>query len=71
MIVKHQIPHHDDEPSDEMIEFLNDMKQKWEGDECGIIIYDGDKIYAGYEGDFVCAENGKYWIENANGEHLA
>lgn len=32
-----QVPNHDEAPSEEFIEFLNDLDIEWSGDECGII----------------------------------
>lgn len=68
MITKYQIPDYNSDASDEMVEWLHKMEQEWDGDECGIIIWkkdvDDEDPYVGGPGDYVCEENGIYWIEN-------
>lgn len=64
----YQIPDYTEEPSEEMIEFLNENPRDWDGDETGIVLYDENdvEIY-GAPGDWVYKdENGVYRIKKSN-----
>lgn len=58
MTTKFQIPSHEQAPSEEMIEWLGQCAQEWEGDESGITIDD----QLGGPGDWVVEEKGVYFI---------
>jgi hypothetical protein len=60
-IVKFQIPQRDEMPSEEMVEFLHECTQEWDGDEEGITI--GDVL--GGPGDWVVRCDGVYTILTA------
>ena len=64
-----QIPQHDQMPSEEMIEWLHQMGQEWDGDESGISIApplgpNGEVRDAkvGGPGDYVVENDGVYYI---------
>lgn len=62
---RYQIPRHDQEPSEEMIDWLHENTEDWSGDECGIVLVhtDGGEE-TGFPGDWVVRdENGRYHIE--------
>ena len=64
MRVAYQIPKYDQDPSEEMIDFLAQNPLPWDGDECGINLSlpDGSEI-VGIPGDWVVrAEDGVYRI---------
>ncbi len=58
------IPLHDEMPSEEMIAWLSEMNQEWDGDEGGITISppDGGDAKLGRPGDYVVEKNGVYYI---------
>lgn len=58
-----KIPQHDEMPSEEMIAWLHEMTQEWDGDESGITIcsLDGEHKVGG-PGDFVVEDGGIYRI---------
>jgi len=56
------------DPSEEMIEFLHENPLGWEGDECGLILYntDGNVAYTALPGDTVYRDqDGVYRVEKA------
>lgn len=67
-----KVPAYDQMPSDEMIEWLHEMSQEWDGDECGISIYPplgsngevGEPKLAG-PGDYVVSSEGIYYVVTA------
>ena len=64
-----KVPAHDEMPSEEMIEWLHEMSQEWDGDECGISIYPplgpaGEPKLAG-PGDYVVESEGVYHVVTA------
>jgi hypothetical protein len=68
-----QIPQRDEMPSDEMIEWLHEMSQEWDGDESGIVIFpplgpNGEvgESKVGGPGDYVVENNGIYGIVTAS-----
>ena len=62
-----KIPDYDEDPSDEMVEFLHGNPEKWYGDECGIILIHNDgSEEEGVPGDSVFKdEDGVYHIRKA------
>lgn len=36
---RHKVPEYDEDPSEEMIDDLNDLTIEWNGDECGLVFY--------------------------------
>jgi hypothetical protein len=64
-----QVPTHDQMPSEEMIEWLHEMTQEWDGDESGIVIFPpvgsngevGEEKIAG-PGDYIVSVNGTYHV---------
>lgn len=65
MTNRYQIPQHDVEPTEEMIEWLHENEEDWSGDECGIVLIHNDGTEeTGYPGDWVVRdEHGRYHIE--------
>lgn len=61
-----KIPQHDEMPSEEMIDWLSEMTQEWDGDESGITISspDGNDMVGG-PGDYVVESDGVYYIVTA------
>lgn len=67
-----KVPAYDEMPSDEMIEWLHQMSQEWDGDECGLSIYPplgpagevGEPKLAG-PGDYVVESEGVYYVVTA------
>jgi hypothetical protein len=75
-VKKFQIPSHEVDPSDEMIEWLHGLKQEWDGDDSGVTVcigvQDGEQVWAtGGPGDWLIQdeETGlvsiglKQWVE--------
>ena len=61
-----KIPQHDEMPSEEMIDWLSEMTQEWDGDESGITITSPEgKEMAGAPGDYVIESDGVYYIVTA------
>lgn len=62
-----KIPQHDEMPSEEMIDWLSEMTQEWDGDESGITISppDGGDAKIGAPGDYVVESDGVYYIVTA------
>ena len=67
-----QIPLHDEMPSEEMIDWLSEMTQEWDGDESGITIWppcgltdEKQKSKTGAPGDYVVESDGVYYIVTA------
>jgi hypothetical protein len=67
-----QIPKHDEMPSEEMIAWLHEMKQEWDGDESGISIAPplgpNDEIgeaKLGGPGDYIVESEGIYYVVTA------
>lgn len=67
-----KIPQHDEMPSEEMIDWLSEMTQEWDGDESGIVIFPpvGPNGEIGVEkvgapGDYVVESDGVYYIVTA------
>lgn len=56
----YRVPHHDEAPSDEMIEWLHTCPHEWNGDESGIVIeVIEDHPYTASPGDWVvCSPSG-------------
>lgn len=57
-VKKFQIPPHEVDPSEEMIAWLNELKQEWDGDDSGIIVcigtQNGEQVWAtGGPGDWL------------------
>lgn len=65
MTNRYQIPLHDEMPSDEMVEWLHENTEDWDGDPSGItLIHNDGTEELGLPGDFVVRdENGRYSIE--------
>jgi hypothetical protein len=61
-----KIPQHDEMPSEEMIGWLSEMTQEWDGDESGITITSPEgKVMVGSPGDYVVESDGVYYIVTA------
>jgi len=68
MTDRYQIPQHDEDPTEEMIEFLNANPEEWDGDPSGILLHhdDGTQEF-GNHGDWVVRDaNGRYSIEKGD-----
>lgn len=65
MTDRYQIPQHYVAPSEEMIEWLHENTEDWEGDESGIVLIHNDGTQEnGAPGDWVVRDsNGRYSIE--------
>ena len=67
MTNRYQIPQYDEDASEEMIEWLHENAEDWDGDPFGITLYhdDGSEEF-GAPGDWVVRdENGRYRIEKS------
>lgn len=65
MTDRYQIPHHHQEPSEEMIEWLHENTEDWSGDESGIVLIhtDGGEEH-GAPGDWIVRDkDGRYSVE--------
>ena len=62
---RYQIPRHDQEPSEEMIEWLHENIEDWSGDECGIaLIHNDGTEELGLPGDWIVRDkDGRYSVE--------
>ena len=61
-----KIPQHDEMPSEEMIDWLSEMTQEWDGDESGITIsFPSGYDMVGAPGDYVVESEGVYYIVTA------
>lgn len=56
-----QVPARDEDPSQEMVDWLQAMDQKWEGDGEGIVIEGPTGTNTAFPGDWI--------IKNTNGEY--
>ena len=63
------IPNYGEEPSTEMVDFLNENPLDWDGDDSGIALFDSDGEVAslGFPGDEIYVDSdGVYKIEKRN-----
>ena len=62
----HRIPNYGEDPSEELVEWLSNLEQDWDGDDCGlnITLPDGTQSVGG-PGDWVCfdPQTGVTYIE--------
>lgn len=65
----YQIPNHGEDPSPELVEYLSDLDQEWDGDDSGITIQlpSGAWVIGG-PGDWICfdPETGVAYVENVS-----
>lgn len=67
----YKIPDYTEEPSFEMIDFLHENPNDWDGDECGIVLYNDSESdepsYRGGPGDWVYKdEDGIYRVKKSD-----
>lgn len=65
MTNRYQIPAHNEEPSTEMVEWLHENAENWEGNDTGIVLYHDDgSAETGFPGDWLVRdEAGRYSVE--------
>ncbi len=61
-VVKYQIPQHDQDPPEGMVDWLAECTQEWDGDESGINIMVFGTQMSGGPGDWVVCRDGIYFI---------
>lgn len=72
-VKKFKVPNYDEDPGDEMVNWVNECSIDWDGDESGIIFWkkvDGvDYFLEAVPNDFVCGddETKEYWVETPDG----
>lgn len=64
MTTFYQVPRHDTAPSEEMIEWLHQMTQEWDGDESGVTITSpsGESSSLAGPGDAIVEHGGVYRV---------